>query len=82
MIGLIIWLMLVETILLKPTFKYVFKARPCLIPASGFYEWCEQQPYYFYPQGQLLAIVILITSMFINTINYQLEIFAQVFLVD
>ena len=44
-----------ETIFIKPSFKNSFKARPCLIPASGFYEWCEQQPYYFYPQEQLLA---------------------------
>ncbi len=44
-----------ETILIKPTFKNAFKARPCLIPASGFYEWCDKQPYYFQPQEKLLA---------------------------
>ena len=44
-----------ETILIKPTFKNSFKARPCLIPASGFYEWCDKQPYYFQPQEKLLA---------------------------
>ena len=44
-----------ETILTKPSFKNSFKARPCLIPASGFYEWCDKQPYYFQLPEQLLA---------------------------
>ena len=45
-----------ETILTKPTFKNAFKARPCLIPASGFYEWCDKQPYYFQTKDRLLAL--------------------------
>ena len=44
-----------ETILIKPSFKNSFKTCPCLIPASGFYEWCDKQPYYFQLQEQLLA---------------------------
>ena len=29
----------VETITQKPSFRAGFKKRPCLIPASGFFEW-------------------------------------------
>ena len=45
-----------ETIRNKPSFKNAFKVRPCLIPASGFYEWCDKQPYYFQPEEKLLAL--------------------------
>ena len=26
----------------------------CLVPASGFYEWRNKQPYYFFPQNEAL----------------------------
>jgi putative SOS response-associated peptidase YedK len=47
-----------ETIGEKPSFKGAFKYRPCLIPASGFYEWNEEkQPHYFQVgKGQLFAL--------------------------
>jgi putative SOS response-associated peptidase YedK len=37
----------------KPAFRAAFKARRCLIPASGFYEWLptggkHKQPYHFH----------------------------------
>jgi putative SOS response-associated peptidase YedK len=41
-----------ETIREKPSFKQAFNKRPCLILASGFYEWQKtpagKQPIYFY----------------------------------
>jgi putative SOS response-associated peptidase YedK len=41
-----------ETVAEKPAFRGSFKARRCLIPASGFYEWAatrsrQKQPYHF-----------------------------------
>jgi putative SOS response-associated peptidase YedK len=40
-----------ETISERPMFKTPFKRRRCLIPATGFFEWREEegrkQPYYF-----------------------------------
>ncbi|HQL83301.1 MAG TPA: SOS response-associated peptidase, partial [Spirochaetota bacterium] len=39
-----------ESISQKPSFRNAFKARRCLIPASGFYEWKKEGrikiPYY------------------------------------
>lgn len=39
-----------ETILEKPSFKASFLRRRCLIPATGFYEWCAQdkQPFFIH----------------------------------
>jgi putative SOS response-associated peptidase YedK len=38
-----------ETLQEKPSFKRAFKKRRCLIPADGFYEWKEKQPWYCTP---------------------------------
>lgn len=45
-----------ETIAEKPAFKAACRARRCLIPASGFYEWTKDEnggrdPWYIYPKN-------------------------------
>jgi putative SOS response-associated peptidase YedK len=44
-----------ETVAEKPAFRAAFKARRCLVPASGWYEWQatgakQKQPYHFRPR--------------------------------
>jgi putative SOS response-associated peptidase YedK len=39
-----------DTVATKPAFRSAFRARRCLVPANGFYEWTKttpKQPYYF-----------------------------------
>ncbi len=45
-----------ETISEKPSFKYAFQQRRCLIPANGFYEWRkkDKQPFYITLQNREL----------------------------
>jgi putative SOS response-associated peptidase YedK len=46
-----------ETAADKPSFRDALRARRCLIPADGWYEWSGRQPYYVTPRdGSLLAL--------------------------
>jgi putative SOS response-associated peptidase YedK len=40
-----------ETISDKPSFKYAFQKRRCLVPADGFYEWRKPDKQPFYVRG-------------------------------
>lgn len=42
----------IETAAEKPTFKTAFLHQRGLIPADGFYEWKQRQPYYFQLKSQ------------------------------
>lgn len=43
-----------ETLTERPMFKNLIFTHRCLIPADGFYEWKDRQPYYFQTQNQRL----------------------------
>jgi putative SOS response-associated peptidase YedK len=46
----------VETLHDKPSFRNAFLKKRCLIPASGFYEWKDKQPWYCTPsEGDLFG---------------------------
>lgn len=50
-----------ETVAEKPSFRSAYKARRCIIPANGYYEWKAipggKQPYFIHPaEGNLLAM--------------------------
>jgi len=56
-----------ETVATKPVYRAAYKARRCLIPASGFYEWKRdiepKQPYFIHHQdGSPLAFAGLWAS--------------------
>ncbi|RME89134.1 MAG: hypothetical protein D6785_00190, partial [Planctomycetota bacterium] len=38
----------------KKLFSESFLHYPCLVPADGFYEWKEKEPYYFFLKGRKL----------------------------
>jgi putative SOS response-associated peptidase YedK len=46
----------VETLADKPAYRQAFKKRRCLIPADGFYEWKNKQPYFIHrPDDSVFA---------------------------
>jgi len=50
-----------ETAALRPAFREAFRARRCIVPANGFYEWADlgayRQPYWIAPpDGALFGI--------------------------
>lgn len=51
----------VETVTEKPAFKKAFRARRCLLPADGYFEWWgekgHKQPFYIHPKdGGVMAM--------------------------
>ena len=45
-----------ETVADRPAFRRAFASRRCLLPADGWYEWCDGRAYYLHPtEGPGLA---------------------------
>ena len=50
----------VETILEKPSFQDAAKAKRCVVPVSGYFEWSEyfeeKTPFYIHAEGSMLGL--------------------------
>lgn len=59
-----------ETLLEKPMFREAWKQSPCLIPASGFFEWKtvgkKKRPYYIFPTNEDFFLFAGLYSNWIN----------------
>lgn len=59
-----------ETVAEKPMFRSAFKARRCVIPASGWYEWMDtktgKQPYYFVQADDGIAMIAGLWETWVN----------------
>lgn len=59
-----------ETLMEKPMFRDAWKNKPCLVPASGFFEWKtvgkKKVPYYIYPAEDDLFLFAGLFSEWVN----------------